>query len=623
MRIIQTYWNASGLPYNQVKGGWLSPEIHWMSWALSCTLLRRFYDDVELYTTEEDAKIFRKFKIPYTKIHTDLDCEFIRNLRPEMWAYAKIYTYSIQAEPFLHVDGDVFIWKPFKEELFNGDICVQNIEENLGVYHKSIETLLNTDGAFVPDWIYENNDYPIAYNMGIFGANDLDFVKTYCDFAFEYYQKNGSFFVENSIVDPNLNILPEQYLLYVMSHKCNMSVKTFVPNIIRTDSEFRLFANYLQVPFESQFLHLLGAFKKNPEDNEFISYVLESEAKDLYDCIVDDFLCSNEKDCYFLGTAVKENVYNPLQIDIDILNDRNSNSHFEAIEGVRSELRRLIKCHDEKRKKSFVNISACPFPSYDRFFRLINENLSNHNLCVNPNHSIELTTINYNKIICNDYIISMDESYYTIMFSLMYRDFIYGINRHIWCDVFSLSLIECLKTKPEKIHDLLPMFKKDSRVFSIVQSLYELGVLYVSENDVPCIPASECYVSFINNMKNNGQNIFTQCVYLFGAMDNQKQIAGIKVENNMFSIYRSLKDIGIGVNAVSCDLFCTSTPFITNINMSQNLTVFVLVLDKERDSYKVYNPVVNRVEYCNEQDFMRLWSGKAIIIDKSNTFCKK
>ena len=45
-----------------------------------------------------------------------------------LWAMAKIESYGLQTEPFLHIDGDVFIFDYLPQELLTCGIITQNKE---------------------------------------------------------------------------------------------------------------------------------------------------------------------------------------------------------------------------------------------------------------------------------------------------------------------------------------------------------------------------------------------------------------------------------------------------------------------------------------------------------------
>ena len=114
---------------NSPNSGWAFKETHYMSWALSCLQLRKFYDEVELVTDSEGADLLiNKLHLPYTSCKPVLDKLVDEN--PAVWALGKIAAYEAQEVPFIHVDGDIYIWKPFPKRIEEADIAVQNVEKN-------------------------------------------------------------------------------------------------------------------------------------------------------------------------------------------------------------------------------------------------------------------------------------------------------------------------------------------------------------------------------------------------------------------------------------------------------------------------------------------------------------
>lgn len=100
-----------------------------MSWALSCLQLKQFYDEIELITDSEGADLLiNKLHLPYTSYLTTLDK--LNDENPAIWTLGKIAAYEMQQEPFIHVDGDIYIWKPFPKRIENAGIVAQNIEKN-------------------------------------------------------------------------------------------------------------------------------------------------------------------------------------------------------------------------------------------------------------------------------------------------------------------------------------------------------------------------------------------------------------------------------------------------------------------------------------------------------------
>lgn len=607
MRIIQTYWNASGLPYNQVKGGWLSPEIHWMSWALSCTLLRRFYDDVELYTTEEDAKIFRKFKIPYTKIHTDLDCEFIRNLRPEMWAYAKIYTYSIQAEPFLHVDGDVFIWKPFKEELFNGDICVQNIEENLGVYHKSIETLLSTDGTFVPNWILENKDYPKAYNMGIFGANDLDFVRKYCDLAFEYYKKNQDVFHRLYKTDPNVNILPEQYLLYGLSEGMGRLVKKLYAENVKMDKDFHIFCEITKIPKCNSFLHTLGGCKKSPSVNDFIAHCLSIENKLCYEVVKKNVPCCS-------SFAYEDDFFSKF---IKTITDNNEDNR--VLDSVVNEIKRL---EEYFKTNGDISFSRCKqlnvFPSYQKDNTNIHNKLDKY-VGVNPNHRIVRTNYDFVSILKNDYILTDVNTQPLILFLVRFYNADGKIKKSLWLSPIELQLFEMIKTGIYTIRTLLANLdsERSASLIKMLEIMYDEELMYFCdfEDDLIRQENSTAYINFMNDYRASTNKVVQQFI---SRIDNKLHPSSPSVcGSSILDVVNVVSSYGFQSRAYKCEDSIPDDcklPVLSIVNIWQTIPIYVIILDITDKYIVVYNPVSDMEEQHLKSSFYLMWSKYIITV---------
>ena len=92
MKIVQTFWHGNNSLLDN-SFGWMNPQYHLMSWALSCLSLKDNYQNIVLYTDSHGYEIFaEQLKLPYTDIiiqYDNLTC-------PEPhWAYPKLLTYSL------------------------------------------------------------------------------------------------------------------------------------------------------------------------------------------------------------------------------------------------------------------------------------------------------------------------------------------------------------------------------------------------------------------------------------------------------------------------------------------------------------------------------------------------
>ena len=152
-------------------------------WMFSSLLAKRQYkDNVELITDSAGEEFLIKgLQLPFDSVKVVLDD--YDNISSRLWAYGKIVSYSMQNEPFIHIDNDVFITKRFPDFIEEGELIVQHFEAQRETYQNG-EVLV--DNLFhVPDsykkYHWENG----AYNMGIFGGTDIEFIKKYIDGKFK------------------------------------------------------------------------------------------------------------------------------------------------------------------------------------------------------------------------------------------------------------------------------------------------------------------------------------------------------------------------------------------------------------------------------------------------------
>jgi hypothetical protein len=128
--------------------------------------------------------------LPYSEVTSTLNK--LDHYHPQLWALPKIFTYGHMESPLLHVDGDVFIWEPFRNELLESALIVQN-EEAATNYYEMIVKSLESNLSYFPVEIREQRELkaPIhAFNAGIMGGNDIEFFKSYASNAFQFVENN-------------------------------------------------------------------------------------------------------------------------------------------------------------------------------------------------------------------------------------------------------------------------------------------------------------------------------------------------------------------------------------------------------------------------------------------------
>ncbi len=111
-----------------------------MGWALSCLQWQKIYNKVTLYADDIAAKLLiDTLRLPNTTVICELGK--LNSCHPSLWALPKIYAYSKQESPFLHVDGDVFIWHRFNETLLQGGLIAQNKQVSTDCYEGVMSSL--------------------------------------------------------------------------------------------------------------------------------------------------------------------------------------------------------------------------------------------------------------------------------------------------------------------------------------------------------------------------------------------------------------------------------------------------------------------------------------------------
>ena len=315
MKIVQSFWslpckqnNINDL-FGRNGGGWISEKYHAMSWALSCLKFKGFYRDVELNTDFDGARwLIDELNLPYSNVVYGLNQ--MPNYDPSLWALAKIFTISQQNTPFLHVDSDVYIWEPFKTEFINNNLCVQNIEyeekfENqFGIYINSITKLKNklfSLPKFIEDVLsnYKITGRIEAYNTGIVGGQNLDFLKLYSNFIFEFLNTNKDRDIESS----DMNLI-EQLFLFCLAQNNGIIVKPLFGKEKAVDKNaYFSMAQFNLTPLVNKYIHVVGQGKKNNTYCSQVALRLRYEFPKMYNHILSKYKEGNR---YYFSKYIKK-----------------------------------------------------------------------------------------------------------------------------------------------------------------------------------------------------------------------------------------------------------------------------------------------------------------------------
>lgn len=287
MKIVQSLWSKPGLqPVKEGFSGinkcsWPDKKYNYFSWALSAWQFRTYYDQLELVTDQAGYELLiEKMRLPYTNVRVELDR--LNDYHPELWALGKIYAYSIQEQPFIHADGDVYIWEKFDDEFENAPLLCQHREES-GHYNRFYQRAFMDMALhleFIPEVLHRSiarNNCVKALNAGILGGCDLAFYKEYSMKVLEFVDRNiGGIPKINVGVS---NIIFEQFMFYALAEEKSKKVRYY-----NDDKDFlwHVFADYTGIPGRTKYIHTPGGLKKERYLVEALEHRLQKDYPDCY-----------------------------------------------------------------------------------------------------------------------------------------------------------------------------------------------------------------------------------------------------------------------------------------------------------------------------------------------------
>lgn len=242
MRIIYSF-NTSVGDDDYFKG--INLEHNFLFYELSIRLCRQFYP-VTLYTDEYGAERLGHLVDEVKMLKKD----------PEnyIWSEPKFEAISNETGEFLHVDGDLFITKPFI--LNDSDVYYDHTEITLHEYYYK-ENLKNfTDygiGEVFPEW---SSKYLGAFNIGIMGFRTDEIKNIYLDRYFKMKDWYYNVFPNEKFDSPIPSMTLGEHSLSCLSD----------------------YYNWKSTPLydENQYLHMYGGRKHLDMFYQFAKSYLES-----------------------------------------------------------------------------------------------------------------------------------------------------------------------------------------------------------------------------------------------------------------------------------------------------------------------------------------------------------
>ena len=216
MRAVWSFWTKPFRAY--YKSSWLSEKHHLLAWVLSVETARQHYPKTSLFTDDDGARVLvDHLGLPFADVSTEL--EGLPDVGYEWFNLGKLYTYRAQREPFVHIDYDVFLWKPLPSWVTASPLFAQNPEwlPPLNFYHPEActEAVRAAQGWLPDEWdSYLAAGGSVAVNCGVLGGQDTGFLTYYADLAIriiEHPRNQAAWAVLSA--NTGVAILIEQYFL--------------------------------------------------------------------------------------------------------------------------------------------------------------------------------------------------------------------------------------------------------------------------------------------------------------------------------------------------------------------------------------------------------------------------
>ncbi len=277
IKFIQTFYCHRTTDPLKNSFGWASPEYHLMGWALGCLQLQQLHNKVDLYCNSKAAELLKnRISLPYSNVYTTHN--EINILNDNLWALYKIFTYSLQDEPFLHIDGDVFLFKALSDFLLSSDLVAQNMEVATPEVYSNTQKQLVEHFTYFPNCVISEfaNTIPIkAVNAGILGGSNISFIKEYARLAFEYVDRNKQHLSLINI--QGFNVFFEQHLFYSFAKEKGVPITFLIKKLIE-DDKYRHLGDFHEVPCKNNYLHLIGEYKRD----EYTCRQMAAKLRELY-----------------------------------------------------------------------------------------------------------------------------------------------------------------------------------------------------------------------------------------------------------------------------------------------------------------------------------------------------
>jgi hypothetical protein len=261
------------------------PESDRIYWQLSALLARKYYPPLKLYADKPFADwLIKRCGIVFDEVDTETIARDTKGAHKMCWSAGKLAAMrdmAAKGEPFFHIDGDAFIFKPLPESFISSRMFCQCIEKaiprNGNRYRRNSHYPLNELLPMLRMPRFMGNYYRLSrqpvMNMGIFGGSDTESIYEYADIAIKTFvenRHNNQCFKTFSRAMPHflgIACISEQWALGAYCHWKNITPAHIMNRI---DS-----FNVNRMHEVGQYLHIYTALRRFcPQYKKFIKHKL-------------------------------------------------------------------------------------------------------------------------------------------------------------------------------------------------------------------------------------------------------------------------------------------------------------------------------------------------------------
>jgi len=271
MRAVWSFWSRPFLAHKHAI--WGKPLHHLLAWGMSVEAARRHYPETVLITDRQGKKLLAdRLGLPFVHVSTEL--EQLADADPGWWALGKLVAYGLQDRPFVHIDTDVFLWKPLPRKLAESPVFAQcpEFHQNGGYASPAdVEYAFAQEGAGLPvEWQWARSRERTFFreeNCGILGGSQVDFLRHYARTAAGLVLRPEHAAAWSRLPDKRCyNMIVEQFFLSacVEYHRCHPAS---LYRGVWIDHVFPSWDRAFEISHAARagFTHLLGDMKSHPE----------------------------------------------------------------------------------------------------------------------------------------------------------------------------------------------------------------------------------------------------------------------------------------------------------------------------------------------------------------------